>query len=333
MRYQIRMGIADQCKNSAGEHDPVCQWVFDQTGLAWLRDGGYFVLSSPIRIALIIVIAIIARGLLSHAINKIVDRAAEGKVSAILRPLRERMPTASLFPERRRQRAAAIGSVLKSFVTVIVASIAFLMIIDLFGFNLAPVLTSLGIAGVALGFGAQTLVKDLIAGLFMLLEDQYGVGDVIDTGEAVGVVESVGLRTVTVRDARGVLWYVRNGEIIRVGNKSQGWAQLFIDVPIGFTRVEEATAVLREAVDSYAQDPEHEGEFIEPPQVLGVEKITVDGAVVRIACKTSSDKQWDIQRKLQRRVTDALDTSGISSHIQATRMMRPNTPIDSDSPP
>jgi len=327
------MSLAEECKNATGEPDPICQWLFDRTGLEWLRDGGYFVLSSPIRIALILIIAIITRALLNHTINKIVDRTAEGKVPSILRPLRDRMQTTALFPERRRQRAAAIGSVLRSAVTVLVSSIAFLMILDLFGFNLAPVLTSLGIAGVALGFGAQTLVKDLIAGLFMLLEDQYGVGDVIDTGEAVGVVESVGLRTVTVRDARGVLWYVRNGEIIRVGNKSQGWAQVLIDVPIGFTRSDEATAVLREAVDAYAADPEHEGEFIEAPQVLGVEQITIDGAVVRITCKTHSDKQWAVQRELQRRVSEALETSGISAQIQATRLMQRNTPTDNGSPP
>ena len=133
----------------------------------------------------------------------------------------------------------------------------------------------------ALGFGAQNLVKDFIAGLFMLLEDQYGVGDVVDVGEAIGAVEAVGLRITTVRDGRGVLWYIRNGEIIRVGNKSQGWAMVVIDVPIGFAGVEEATAVLRTAAAAVAADPEYAADFVEPPQVLGVEQITVDGAVIR----------------------------------------------------
>jgi small conductance mechanosensitive channel len=254
-------------------------------------------------------------------------------VPAFLRPLRDKVPTtaqaAALFPERRKQRAAAIGSVLKSFVTVIVFTIAFLMVLDLFGFNLAPLLTSLGIVGVALGFGAQTLVKDLIAGLFMLLEDQYGVGDVIDTGEAIGVVESVGLRTVTIRDGRGVVWYVRNGEIIRIGNKSQGWAQLMIDVPIGFAGVDEAAAVLRGAIDRYAADPENAGRFIEPPAVLGVEQITVDGAVLRVTCKTSSEQQWEVQRELRRRLTEALESSGIAAQIQAARALRPPSPPES----
>lgn len=336
MRYQIAMGFAEQCTSAGGEHDAICQWIFNQTGWEWVRDGGYFVLSLPIQIVLILLIAIIARWLLNHAINRVVDRAAEGKVPPVLRPLRDR-PSASAtenhVPERRRQRAAAIGSVLKSFVSAVIFTIAVLMILDLFGFNLAPILTSLGIVGVALGFGAQTLVKDLISGLFMLLEDQYGVGDLIDTGEATGIVESVGLRTVTIRDLSGTLWYVRNGEILRIGNKSQGYAQVVIDLPLGFTRVDEATEVISEAVTRFAEDPEHSGEFLEPPKVLGVEQITADGAVVRVLCKTVWNKQWTVQRELHRRLIAALDEAGIAAEIQASRSMRAAAPSEGNDPP
>ncbi|GIH09293.1 mechanosensitive ion channel protein MscS [Rhizocola hellebori] len=326
----------DQCTNdTTGQQDKICQWLYERTGAGWLADGGYYLLVQPSRVVLILVIAIVVRALLNHTINRIVTRAGEGKVPAFLRPLREKMPTVttstSLFPERRRQRAAAIGSVLKSMVTAAVFAVAFLMILDVFGFNLAPLLTSLGIVGVALGFGAQTLVKDLIAGLFMLLEDQYGVGDVIDTGEAVGVVESVGLRTVTIRDVRGVLWYVRNGEIIRIGNKSQGWAQIIIDVPVGFGSLEEALAALREGIDSYVAEGEHATDFLEPPQVLGVEQITVDGAVIRVTCKTSSERQWEVQRELRRRLTEVLEASGISAQMIAARAIRPTVPTDTSS--
>jgi small conductance mechanosensitive channel len=323
--------------SACAAEDKICNQIYHWTGPGWLADGGYYLLVQPARIALILVIAVIARALLKHGINRLVARAAEGKVPSLLRPLREKMPTAAvtspLFPERRRQRAAAIGSVLKSLVTAVVFAIAFLMILDLVGFSLAPVLTSLGIVGLALGFGAQTLVKDLIAGMFMLLEDQYGVGDIIDTGEAVGVVESVGLRTVTIRDAAGVVWYVRNGEIIRVGNKSQGWAQVMIDVPIGFASAEAATAVLREAVDAYAADPVHTGEFLEAPQVLGVEQITVDGLVIRVTCRTASERQWDVQRELRRRITEALDANGITAQVQAARLLRAPVPRDAPTQP
>lgn len=311
--------------------DVICNQVYQWTGWGWFADGGYYLLLQPGKILLILLGALIARALLNHTINKIVDRAANGDVPTMLRPLREKMPTSvlnatTMFPERRRQRAEAIGSVLKSMVTLAVFSIAFLTALDLFGINLAPLIASLGIAGVALGFGAQTLVKDLIAGLFMLLEDQYGVGDVIDTGEAVGVVESVGLRTVTIRDGRGVIWYVRNGEIVRVGNKSQGWSQVIVDVPIGFGRIEEATNVLREAVASFANDPEFAADFLEPPAVLGVEQITADGAVLRTVCKTTADRQWDVQRELRRRLTEVLEASGIAAQMQASRILRPALP-------
>jgi len=332
MGYQIRMLIAQPTPcvtTDATQPDQICTWLYQQTNNRWLADGGYYLLLQPGRILVIVLLAIFVRWLINHAINKVVKRTGEGKVPGFLRPLRDKIPAVNQasvqVPERRRQRAEAIGSVLRSFVTVIVFSVAGLMILDLFGFNLAPVLTSLGIAGVALGFGAQTLVKDLIAGLFMLLEDQYGVGDVIDTGEAVGVVESVGLRTVTVRDARGVLWYVRNGEIVRIGNKSQGWATIMLDVPVGFVSLEEATRVLREAVESYSGDPAHEGEFIEAPHLLGVEQITSEGAVIRITCKTHSDKQFEVQRELRRRLAEALEASGITAQIQAARAIRPPT--------
>ena len=130
-----------------------------------------------------------------------------------------------------------------------------MLVLGELGVNLAPLLASAGIAGIALGFGAQNLVKDFIAGLFMLLEDQYGVGDVVDLGEASGTVEAVGLRITTIRDGRGVLWYIRNGEIVRVGNKSQGWALVVVDVPVGFAGVEEAAAVLRAAADGAGRGP------------------------------------------------------------------------------
>ena len=155
----------------------------------------------------------------------------------------------------------------------------------------------------------------------MLLEDQYGVGDTVDLGEATGVVESVGLRITTVRDARGVLWYIRNGEIVRVGNKSQGWAMVVIDIPIGFVNSEQAMAVLREAAEAVAKEPEHQTEFLEPPDVVGVEQLTVDGAVIRTIAKTTADGQVTVQRELRRALTEALENSGISERIAASRLL------------
>jgi small conductance mechanosensitive channel len=186
--------------------------------------------------------------------------------------------------------------------------------------NLGPILASAGVAGLAIGFGAQNLVKDFLAGLFMLLEDQYGVGDVVDVGDVTGTVEAVGLRITTLRDAHGVLWYMRNGEIVRVGNKSQGWALVIVDVPVGFIAVDEATKVLRAASATLADDPELADDLISPPEVLGVEQITADGAVLRTVVKTASDAQWRVGRELRRRLTDALERAGIAGQISAGRM-------------
>jgi small-conductance mechanosensitive channel len=250
-------------------------------------------------------------------------------VPTILKPLKERLPSSiaeatTIFPERRRQRSEAIGSVLRSAASVTVYSIGAMLVLGELGIDLGPLLASAGIVGVALGFGAQTLVKDLLAGLSMLLEDQYGVGDVVDVGEVGGTVEAVGLRITTLRDARGVLWYIRNGEIVRVGNKSQGWAIVIVDVPIGFASVDHAVEVLRDAATGMSEDPAWEEELIEPPDVLGVEQITVDGAVVRTTVKTPSEAQWRIGRELRRRLTEALTAAGISSQISNSRLyLRP----------
>nr|WP_249714163.1 mechanosensitive ion channel family protein [Micromonospora sp. NBRC 107566] len=315
-------------------NDPLCTQMYDLTGSVWFAESSYWILIKPLRILGIILVAVLLRFLLQRAISRLVRTTSNGAVPTALKPLRERMNAAlqqdaAAIPERRRQRAEAIGSVLRSFVTATVFGVALLLVLGELGFNLGPLLASAGIVGVALGFGAQSLVKDLIAGLFMLLEDQYGVGDTVDVGEATGTVESVGLRVTTIRDGRGVLWYIRNGEIVRVGNKSQGWAVVVVDMPIGFAGVEEAGTVLREAAATVAGDPAYAEYFIDPPEVLGVEQITVDGAVVRTIAKTTAEGQFRVNRALRRRLAEALDDAGITARIAAGRVYpRPAAPPD-----
>jgi small-conductance mechanosensitive channel len=314
----------------------MCQWIYEQTGQTWLASGSYYFLLKPAQILLILILATVARYLMHRAINRLVRTTTAGSVPTVLRPLKERLPSSiaeatTVFPERRRQRAEAIGSVLRSAASVTVYSIAVLLVLGQLGVNLGPLLASAGIVGVALGFGAQTLVKDLLAGLSMLLEDQYGVGDVVDLGEASGTVEAVGLRVTTIRDVRGVLWYIRNGEITRVGNKSQGWAVVVVDVPIGFAAVDRAVEVIREAAAGMAQDPAYAEDLIEPPEVLGVEQITVEGAVLRTTVKTVSDAQWRIGREMRARLSDALAAAGIAAQLPNSRVyLRPGaapTPV------
>jgi small-conductance mechanosensitive channel len=303
----------------------LCRYVYDQTGSVWLAQGSYLLLVKPLRILLIVALAIIARTLINRTISRIVRGTTNDKSPALLRPLKSRMPNAlreatGAPPERRRQRAEALGSVLRSISSATIFVVAVMLVLSELGINLAPLLASAGIAGLAIGFGAQNLVKDFIAGLFMLLEDQYGVGDNIDAGQASGTVESVGLRVTTIRDVQGILWYIRNGEIVRVGNKSQGWALVVIDVPVGFAGVEEATEILQAAAAGLAEDPDWSDDLIEAPEVLGVEQITVDGAVLRTTVKTEPAARWRVGREMRRRLTEALESGGIAAKLGTGRV-------------
>lgn len=213
--------------------------------------------------------------------------------------------------ERRRQRAKTIGSVLKSLASFLVYGTAFVLVLSEIGLNIGPLIASAGIVGVALGFGAQNLVKDFLSGMFMMIEDQYGVGDVVDVGEASGTVESVGLRITTLRDINGTVWYVRNGEVVRVGNSSQGFAVAVVDVPLSYSAdVDRATEVLGEtATAAVAQEP-LSANVLEPPEVLGVESVTPEGIQLRLTIKVRPGKQWTVQRALRGKLIAALEDAG-----------------------
>jgi moderate conductance mechanosensitive channel len=181
----------------------------------------------PITILLILIVAFVIRWIVRRALDRVVRRASEGSVPAVLARTKVGEVLSDLRPgaaDRRRERAQTMGSVLKSIASAVIMGIATIMILAELGVNVAPILTGAGIIGVALGFGAQNFVKDFLAGIFMILEDQLGVGDIVDTGHAIGTVEAVGLRVTRLRDDQGTIWYVRNGEVLRIGNESQGRA-------------------------------------------------------------------------------------------------------------
>ncbi len=163
-----------------------------------------------------------------------------------------------MLTQRTEQRANAIGTLLRSVVAIGVWSIALLTILPLLGIDIAPLLASAGVIGVALGFGAQTLVKDYLSGIFMIVEDQYGIGDLVDLGEVIGTVEEVALRYTRLRDLSGVVWYVRNGEVLRVGNRSQGWTLAVVDIPIGY---DENIDRVREIVENVATDMDENPDY------------------------------------------------------------------------
>ncbi|WP_286931431.1 MULTISPECIES: mechanosensitive ion channel family protein [Aeromicrobium] len=284
-------------------------WTWTPEDLAgWLLD-------VPGRALLIVLIAIVLRWLAHRFINRLTGRAAKGAVPGILAQSKAGVFLADLrngSSERRRQRAETMGSLLRSIASGVIWSIAFVMVLGVFGLPIAPLLTGAGVAGVALGFGAQTLVKDFLSGIFMILEDQYGVGDAVDVGEAVGTVEAVGLRVTRLRDVNGTVWYVRNGEILRVGNHSQEWARTVLDVTVAYdSDLELVQRILREEAHALATDSTLSAVIIEEPEVWGVERFDKDGAVVRTVLKTAPLHQADVGRALRSRVLRRFDEAGV----------------------
>jgi small conductance mechanosensitive channel len=293
----------------------------------------------PIRVVAIIVVALIIRAILRRMIDRAV-RPHRGEVPRILRPFKEKLANSSilessgLLSERRAQRAETLGSVLKSAVSITLFVIVFLLILGELQINLAPFIAGTSIVGVALGFGAQNIVKDFLAGIFMLLEDQYGVGDVIDFQLASGTVEAVGLRSTRLRDVNGTVWYVRNGEVLRVGNKSQGFAQVVLDIPLdAWADVDRASQAMRDVSAQMAEEDEWASVFLSTPEVQGVESMTRDETVIRLVAKVRPLEQWRTARELRRRIRDRLERLDIDAHVPPTPPEEPPSDEDAEAPP
>jgi small conductance mechanosensitive channel len=251
---------------------------------------GEFLLVRPLKIVLILVGAIVVGRIASRALRRVIGAAQRRS------PLRA---TSS----RAEQRADTVGDVVSSFLRSVILALAFLMALGQLGLNLAPLIAGAGIAGVAIGFGAQSLVRDFLAGLFILLEDQFGVGDTIDLGaEIVGVVEEVNLRTTRLRAGDGTVFFVPNGEIKRVGNASMDFSRAVVDVPIGkdadvgasLTAIGDVARTLGE---------EWSDRITQAPQMLGVQNIlAVEGPVVRVTATTTAGDQYAVARELRARI-------------------------------
>ena len=283
----------------------------------FLNDHREVLVVTPLRIVAIIVMAFAIRWLVHRTISRAVRSTASSDVPVVLRPLKERIGTAALetvglVSERRRQRAETVGSLLRSISSIVIGMLALMLVLGEVGFQLGPFIAGAGIVGVALGFGAQNLVKDFLSGIFMILEDQYGVGDVVDLGSATGTVESVGLRVTRLRDGNGALWYCRNGEVLRVGNHSQGFAQVTVDLPIPYgSDVDVAGAAMQAVADELVAEPGFADAILEEPKLLGVEKIEVDKVTLRLTVKVQPADQWRVARAMRQRIADRLDETGV----------------------
>jgi small-conductance mechanosensitive channel len=275
-----------------------------------------WLLGTPAQIVCIIAGAMVVRWLVHRAIQRLVARAANA-VKRADEPRRRGSKVlagaaGALVSERRKQRAETVGSVLRSVSSIVIFGLGFITVLDKLGIPIAPLLASAGVAGVALGFGAQSLVRDFLSGIFMILEDQYGVGDLIDTGEAVGTVEEVSLRLTRLRDAYGVVWYVRNGEILRVGNHSQGWSTGIVDVDVAYTEdIPRVQEIMRQVAAAMAEDEDWVEKIVDDPLVAGVESVTSTAVSIRVIVKTQTNEHFGVQRELRERIKAAFDLEGI----------------------
>ncbi|WP_217169909.1 mechanosensitive ion channel family protein [Streptomyces sp. AC512_CC834] len=275
----------------------------------WVEENWSTWLAIGLRVLLIVVIAVVLRAVVRRAISKFIERMNRRTGPSGGTALSGLLVNA----ERRRQRSEAIGSVLRSVASFLILGTAALMVLGTFQINLAPLLASAGVAGVAIGFGARNLVTDFLSGVFMILEDQYGVGDSIDAGVASGEVIEVGLRVTKMRGVDGEIWYVRNGEVKRIGNLSQGWSTAGVDVTVrsdeDLDKVKETLAAVGERMSK--EEPWNEMLW-GPIEVLGLDSVLLDSMVVRVSAKTMPGKALTVERELRWRIKRAFDEAGIA---------------------
>ena len=265
-----------------------------------------------IRIGLIVVGIILLRWLLLVMIRRIVTTVTQGVKKREGAADTKALDASPLARARIVQRARTIGLVLSNLLTAGLTISALIAILSELGIAIGALAAGAGILGAALGFGAQSLVRDFIAGLFIVVEDQFGVGDFVDLGTATGVVESIRLRVTQVRDAEGTVWYVRNGEILRVGNQSQGWSRIILDLPLAYNSdLEKAKKVLEAAAQKLAETPTMKSGLIGKPEVWGIQALAGEEIVFRLVQQVRPSKKDALTRALRAEVKTALDKAGI----------------------
>lgn len=299
-------------------HD-ICRWTYEVTENQKLANVADVLIGRPLTILGLLLLLVVVRWILHRLVDRLVARAEDGvlpdRMSRFgIRGRAAQQATArDLATQTRRvQRAKTMGDLLKSVITGLLVAVIGTMILSEIGVNIAPIIASAGIIGIALGFGAQSLVKDFLSGVFMIFEDQYGVGDVVDVGEASGTVEAVSLRVTRLRDLNGTVWYVPNGAILRVGNMSQNWSRAVVDVNVAYHEdLVRVQRVLREVAHDLWEDDDFRDLIIEEPEVTGVEVFGPESVTLRVLLKTAPMEQWGVARALRQRLKARFDHEGI----------------------
>jgi small-conductance mechanosensitive channel len=275
----------------------------------WAVAGGWNLLTAVCIVAGALLLSWILRVIIRRVVHQIVSGVKKNQSVTDTQAL----VASPLAAVRVVQRTRTLGTVLTNIVNVTIGIIAIILIINVFASAALGSLALLTAAlGAGLGFGAQNIVKDVLNGLFMVMEDQLGVGDVVDLGPATGVVEAVGIRVTQVRDVNGVLWFVRNGEILRVGNMSQGWSRVIIDLAVPYDAdVEAVEQKMMEVATALAISPKWRSRILEKPEIWGLESISAEAIVIRLVLKTRTTAKDDVSRELRKRLKEALDEMGV----------------------
>lgn len=300
---------------TADKANALCSGVYRLTQNELVARASDLVVARPAKIGVILVLAWALSRLLKRSIARFTRGLGDVRAdvaSAVDRTAGTLLRTTSVTSARANQRAETIGALVGSVATFTVWSVAALMVFGELGLELGPLLAGAGIVGIALGFGAQNLVRDFLSGIFMLIEDQFGVGDVINAGPATGTVEGVSLRTTRLRDVEGNVWHIPNGTIDHVANKSQQWSRALLDIQVSYgTETSYALEVIRRVATGAWEDALWSEEILEEPEVWGVESLDADGVTIRLVVKTKPLSQWKVARELRIRIKQAFDAEGI----------------------
>jgi small-conductance mechanosensitive channel len=294
----------------------VCTKVYDTTGSEWWAGAAEWFVAKPLAILLIVLVAWVANRIVRRLIKRSMARMLEPGSRRSVRWIRDKSPDMLVRTQsnnlRTDARVQTLSTVFRGLATAVIWLIAVLWILSILQVNLGPIVVTAGVAGVALGFGAQYMIRDFLAGIFMVIEDQLGVGDIVDLGDAKGTVEKITLRSTRLRDVQGVVWHVPNGQIQRVANKSHEWARAVLDLEVGFdTDVAEAEQLIQATADALAAEERWQAEILETPEVWGIESFTEHGVTIRVVIKTKPASQFGVMRELRARLKSAFEANGI----------------------
>jgi len=306
----LSVEVAESCADLG----PVCNLLDQWTGNEALSSTLAWFLGTPVKAAIIVLGALLLNRFMKRTIQRLMDRLGSASEDASDALVSERAR------ERSSQRADTIGSLLRSLSTGLIFGIAALMILELIGISVIPIIASAGVLGLAIGFGAQSVVEDFLRGLFMLGEDQFGVGDRVDVGAVNGYIERVTLRTTIIKDPNGTMWHIPNSEINYVANETQDSSRAVVEVALAYdTDIDQAMEVLGAAANAACSDPEWEDKVASPPQVRGIQDLKYDDLSIRVQVWVDSGARRQFERHLRKCLKQGLDTAGV---------IHPNTGYD-----